>query len=113
MLRAFAQYRGGCEILAKVDNLKDFESYTSRKAVVVFSAPAWCVPCRRLQPHIDKLAEKLSYPIVYVDIDKATDIKNAHSVMSVPLVYEFVDGKPVRALDGRTVLALERELAAE
>lgn len=100
-------------ILVKVDELKDFESYTSRKAVVVFSAPDWCVPCQRLQPHIEKLADKLDYPVVYVDIDKAEEIKNTQQVMSVPQVYEFVDGKPVRALNGRTVLALERELAAE
>jgi thioredoxin-like negative regulator of GroEL len=65
-----------------------------------------------LQPHIDKLAQKLDYPVVYVDIDKAeTTIKEAYGIMSVPQVYEFVDGKPVRTLKGRTIIALERELA--
>lgn len=112
-LRAFAQYRiGGIDIL-KVNNLHDFENYVSRRAVVVFSAPEWCQPCKRLHPHIEKLAEKLDYPVVYVDIDQAAEIKDQYNVMSVPQVYEFVEGKPVRSLVGRTVIALERELAAE
>ncbi|QNN98452.1 thioredoxin [Streptomyces phage LilMartin] len=93
--------------------MKDFESYTSRRAVVVFSAPSWCVPCKRLHPHILKLADKLDIPVIDVDVDKATELKYAYDVMSVPTVYEFVEGKPVRELKGRTVLALERELAAE
>lgn len=99
-------------IYAKVDDLKDFESYTKRRALVVFGAPDWCVPCQRLHPHVVKLADKLDIPVVDVDVDKATQIKDTFDIMSVPRVYEFVDGKPVRELTGRTVLALEKELAA-
>lgn len=102
----------GLNIYAKVEDLKDFESYTKRRAVVVFGAPDWCVPCQRLHPHVVKLADKLDIPVVDVDIDKASAIKDAYDVMTVPLVLEFVDGKPVRKLSGRTVIALERELAA-
>jgi thioredoxin 1 len=113
LLPAFAQYKTGGDNILNVTNLHDFESYVSRKAVVVFSAPEWCQPCKRLHPHIEKLAGKLDYPVVYVDIDKAAEIKDQYNVLSVPQVYEFVEGKPVRALNGRTVIALERELAAE
>ena len=99
-------------IYAQVDDLKDFQSYTERRAVVVFGAPDWCVPCQRLHPHVVKLAEKLDYPVIDVDVDKAHAIKDTFDIMSVPRVYEFVDGKPVRELKGRTVIALEKELAA-
>lgn len=99
-------------IYAAVEDLKDFESYTKLRALVVFGAPDWCVPCQRLHPHIVKLADELDYPVIDVDVDKATAIKDTYDIMSVPRVYEFVDGKPVRELKGRTILALKRELAA-
>ncbi|AXH67386.1 thioredoxin [Streptomyces phage Wofford] len=98
--------------MIKVNNLHDLVSNTD-KAVVVFSAPDWCVPCQRLQPHLEKLAEKLDYPVVYVDIDKAEEIRDEYGIMSVPRIFEFANGDPVRELTGRTVIALERELAAE
>lgn len=59
-----------------------------------------------------KLADKLDIPVIDVDVDKATAIKDTYDIMSVPRVYEFVEGKPVRELKGRTVIALEKELAA-
>lgn len=98
-------------IIAKVTDLRDFESYTSRHAVVVFTAPDRCVPCKRLQPHVEKLATKLDYPVVYVDVDKAPEIANLFGVSSVPMVFEAIDGFPKRQLHGRTVIALEKELA--
>jgi thiol-disulfide isomerase/thioredoxin len=79
---------------------------------VVFGAPDWCVPCQRLHPHVVKLAKQLDIPVVDVDVDKAEAIKNTYDIMSVPRVYEFVEGKPVRELKGRTILALQKELAA-
>lgn len=98
--------------MIKVNNLHDLGRH-AEKAVVVFSAPAWCAPCRALQPHVEKLAEKLDYPVVYVDIDQAEEIREEYGIMSVPRIYEFVNGDPVRELKGRTVLALTTELAAE
>lgn len=59
-----------------------------------------------------KLGNKLDYPVIDVDIDKVPEIKFAYDIMSVPTIYEFVEGKPVRELKGRTVIALEKELAA-
>lgn len=102
----------GLRIYVAVEDLKDFESYVKRKAIVVFGAPDWCVPCQRLHPHVVKLADKLDIPVIDVDVDKAQAIKDTYDIMSVPRVYEFVDGKPVRELKGRTVIALEKELAA-
>jgi thioredoxin-like negative regulator of GroEL len=100
-------------ILVKVDALKDFESYTSREALVVFSAPDTCIPCRRLAPQLDKLAGLIDYPIVYVDIGHENDgIGNLYEVQSIPLVYKFEDGKPVRTIQTRIAPAMAKELAA-
>lgn len=102
----------GLRIYVAVEDLKDFESYVERRAIVVFGAPDWCVPCQRLHPHVVKLANQLDIPVVDVDVDKAEAIKSTYDIMSVPRVYEFVEGKPVRELKGRTILALQKELAA-
>jgi thioredoxin-like negative regulator of GroEL len=93
--------------------LKDFENYVSRKALVVFSAPDSCIPCKRLHPHVKALAKELDYPIVYVDVDEAEDIRRQYDVLSVPKVYLFEDGKPTRPIRGRTILLMKTELAAD
>lgn len=82
---------------------------------MVFSAPAWCAPCRALGRQLDVLKNRLddNLPIVYVDIDKASEINAIHQVMSVPKVYLFEDGRPKSEVTGRTVIQIERELASE
>lgn len=61
---------------------------------------------------MEKLAEKLDFPIVYVDPDIAEKaIIESYGIMNVPQVFEVVEGKPVKTLKGRTVLALENEIA--
>lgn len=93
--------------------MKDFESYTEKEALVVFSAPDTCIPCRRLQPQLDKLAEMLDYPIVYVDIGHEDGgIGKLYEVQSIPLVYKFSDGKPVHTVNTRIAGAMAKELAA-
>jgi thioredoxin-like negative regulator of GroEL len=59
----------------------------------------------------NRLADNL--PIVYVDIDKAPEIQSEHAIMSVPKVYLFEEGKPVKEVLSRTVLQIETELASE
>lgn len=93
--------------------MKDFESYTEREAVVVFTAPDTCIPCRRLKPQLFRLAELIDYPVVYVDIGyEDGGIGKLYEVQSIPLVYKFEDGKPVRTINTRIAAAMAKELAA-
>ena len=106
---------GRCNILVEVTDQRDFESYVSRKALVVFTAPGWCQPCKALGKQLDVLKNRLddNLPIVYVDIDKATAIRDQHTIMSVPKMYIFEECRPVKEIVGRTALQIERELASE
>lgn len=104
---------GEFKILVEVTEQRDFESYVSRNALVVFSAPAWCKPCLALKRQLDVLATRIDTPIVYVDIDKAEEIRNQYTIMSVPKVYVFNEGKPVKEISGRAVITIEKELASE
>lgn len=83
------------------------------KVVVVFSAKDWCVPCRRLAPHIDIAAEKLPEVIfIEVDIDKSEDIRKAYDVMSVPFVVGFKGGNLVGEIKSRTAVQLVSEVSS-
>lgn len=82
------------------------------KVLVDFHAPAWCIPCRRLAPHIDSVAEKRDdVRVVKVDIDTADEgIRNTFEVMSVPTVLYFENGEQTREIKGRTAPVILKEL---
>lgn len=80
----------------------------------MFTAPAWCGPCKNLGRQLDVLKNRLAdnLPIVYVDIDKAQELQSQYGIMSVPKVYLFEEGKPVSEVLGRTALQIEKEVAS-
>jgi len=81
--------------------------------VVDFSAPGWCVPCRRLAPHFESAAQRLAgVKFVEVDIDKSESIRKAYDIMSVPYLVAFKEGDVVGEVKGRTALALVAEIQA-
>lgn len=65
----------------------------NQTVVVDFAAPAWCVPCQRLEPHFEAASERSDATFVTVDIDKAPWVMVEYGVQSVPTVMVFRDGK--------------------
>lgn len=65
--------------------------------MVLFTAPAWCGPCRRFEPHWAKAAEVVGEGAVFVKVDmgeKPEDTGNhwataKFNIMSVPTVKLF------------------------
>lgn len=101
--------------VVKVETLDDLHHIidTHDGVVVSFSAPAWCVPCRRLQPHFEAAAERIiDLTFVEVDIDKAPDIRVAYNIMSVPFLVRFDRGQLVGEVKGRTFIQLQNELSS-
>jgi thioredoxin 1 len=82
------------------------------KVVVDFHAPGWCVPCKRLAPHIDLVANKREdVRFVKVDVDRADQsIRDTVPLMSVPTVLYFENGQQTREIKGRTGPAILKEL---
>ena len=96
----------------EIDNIEQLASAleTFSRAVVVFTQPATCVPCRALKPHLDKFAGKHERPVILVvDLDKVPQAMVDYSLMAVPTLqlYENVYRRDVKA---RTLLQLEHEL---
>lgn len=77
------------------------------KAVVVFSARDWCVPCRQLQPHIEAAADQLEDIRFYdADVDHVEGIKEEFEIMKVPQVW-YYEGDGIEGRQIKSVRALQ------
>jgi thioredoxin 1 len=84
---------------AKEISSKDFEKKvlkTKGLILVDFFAP-WCSPCQTMLPKIDEAAERFADKIkIYkVDINKSPELATKYSVLSVPTLIFFKNGKPI------------------
>jgi thioredoxin len=81
---------------------KQFENtIRSGVSLVDFNAP-WCGPCRTQKPIIDQLAAKFKEKalIVELNVDENQHLAMHLSVMSIPTLILFKDGKEVRRFVG-------------
>lgn len=67
----------------------------SKLPVMVEFGAAWCGPCKRMEPELEKLALKWQgrMRLVHMDVDENSDLAVQMNVMSVPTVILFVDGE--------------------
>ncbi len=83
-------------------NKTDLDDAIENGAVVVlFTAPSWCVPCQRFEPHFERATqtaadEKLPVKFFRVDIDTNSWAMVDYTVQSVPTAYLIVDGEKRR-----------------
>lgn len=101
--------------MIEVTELKDLDRVLedNDRVVVVFSAKDWCMPCKRLSPHLKAASERLSdVTFVEVDIDRARDIQHEYDIMSVPTVIAYTETKTAYPVVSRTAPALIAEISA-
>ncbi|MBG0787760.1 MAG: thioredoxin [Anaerolineaceae bacterium] len=72
-----------------------------KPVLVEFGAP-WCGPCRLLEPVLEELAADYSNRVDFytVDVDQSPELAMQHSVMGVPTVMLFKDGKLMERMTG-------------
>jgi len=90
------------------------EVLESKIPVLVDFYAEWCPPCKMLTPIIEELAKELKGEIKVgkLDIDRAREIASKYSVMSVPTMVLFRDGKEEKRIVGlRSKEEIKRELA--
>jgi len=81
----------------------DFDSVVKKYPVVIVDCwAAWCSPCRIIAPIIESLAKKYAGKIVFakLNIDENKETPAKHSIMSIPTLLVFKNGKVVDRIVG-------------
>lgn len=80
------------------------EVLESEKPVLLDFFATWCGPCRALGPVVDEIAQQFdAVKFAKLDVDKSPTIASEFSVMSIPTLCLFNDGKVVdKAIGGLT-----------
>lgn len=83
---------------------QDFEEQVLKSdipVVVDFWAP-WCAPCRIVTPIIDELAQEYEGKIKVgkMNVDDNSNFPSQYGVMSIPSVFIFKNGQPVKTMIG-------------
>ncbi|MBE0700886.1 MAG: thioredoxin [Acholeplasmataceae bacterium] len=76
------------------ENFKS-EVLESRLPVLVDFWAGWCSPCHRLTPILDELSAEVEglAKVCKLEVDEEYEVADAYSIMSIPSVIVFKDGK--------------------
>jgi thioredoxin 1 len=77
---------------------------SSRKVFVDFWAP-WCAPCVKMDPVVEKLANRhasITFAKINVDIGDNQEIANRFHISSIPAYVMFNDSSPASSRIGAT-----------
>lgn len=77
------------------------EVLSSDKKVVIDFWASWCGPCRMLGPVFEEASEEISdYKFCKVNVDEQGELAGQHSVMSIPTLVVYENGKVVKQVSG-------------
>jgi putative thioredoxin len=81
---------------------KDVIEQSFTTTVVVDFWAAWCGPCRRLAPLLERLAEEQAdaFKLVKADVDQLPQQAASFGVQGIPAVYAVRDGKVIDSFTG-------------
>ncbi len=84
-------------------SVADFEHVTAGPGYVLVDFGAkWCEPCKKMMPHLEQLAEekKGAFKLIKVDVDENKALVDSKSILSIPRLELYKDGKRVWSHDG-------------
>ena len=83
------------------DNFEKEITKSVKPVLVDFWAP-WCMPCKLIAPTVEKLAEEMKgkVSVLKANVDENPDIATELSIMNIPTLVLFKDGKEVLRIMG-------------
>jgi len=83
------------------DNFEKEVLGSDKPVLIDFWAP-WCMPCKIIAPAVDSLAQELKgrIKVSKSNVDENPDIATALSVLNIPTLIVFKDGKEVSRMMG-------------
>lgn len=80
---------------------ESYDEVIAKGIVLVDFYASWCGPCKMLAPVLEALAkEKEDINIVKIDVDEQEEIARRFSIMTVPTLYLYKDGKLIADTKG-------------
>lgn len=96
--------KGGSKNMVLHVTSEDFQEkvLSSSKPVLVDFYADWCVPCKKMSPIVDAVAEEIGSSVVFckINIDENSELAERYSVMSIPTLILFQNGKETDHLMG-------------
>lgn len=85
-------------------NKKNFEDEVigAKQPVLVDFWAAWCGPCQAMLPVVHEIGEEAGdkAKVVTINVDEERELAKQFTVMSIPTLMVFKDGKPVSRMVG-------------
>ncbi|HZJ18076.1 MAG TPA: thioredoxin [Patescibacteria group bacterium] len=78
------------------------EVLKAKTPVLVDFWAEWCMPCRVIAPVIEELAKEYEGKVKVgkLNVDENGNTAQSFGIMSIPSIYIFKDGKPVKTMVG-------------
>lgn len=88
---------------------------SKKHELILFTAPAWCIPCRRFEPHWERAKKELDLTFIKVDMGESPEDTGQHwatarfGVRGVPTVKLITSGEPID-IKARAIVPLMMEV---
>ncbi len=91
----------------------DFDQLIAENKVLLidFYAP-WCIPCKEMEPSLNKLAKEYEGKVTFsrIDLDKAKPLARELNIESIPVIAVYKNGKELKRVTGFQTTSQLRKL---